>query len=591
MGEVAYEKAFAKLQVIVSHFTCLLSQYGGKSGMINKWNRRQVLLVICAAVISAFVVMTWKVYPIAIEKNRFLEYSIRFSFREDWKAWLIAVIFAGLAVKYLFAFVTKTSVIREADKDFVQKQKRLFWVSFILNCMSWGSVFLLFFPGATLNDTINCMMSPVEASGMQPLIFELIVYWGLWILERLTGNMFLAYAVLTFGQMLFCAFAAAYAIAWIYGKKLKLPICYVLALFFAFSPIMADYSITLIKDSCFAFFFLLLLLQVYDLMSEKDKVMTNGQIVKLTVLMTFVTLFRANGIIVTAFLLFVLFMFKRMDRKKILAVILAVISISRLNGAVVSHYNQESVTLREASGVLIQQIAAVVAKDGNVSEKELEFLDHIFPIEQWRNCYSFSFVDAIKFNGDFDNHFLNEHKSEFIKTWFSLLKKNFKIFVDAFFFHTYQLWNIASFDRSCVDYSQSIYTKINNNIEDGSIWAEFLESVGLRNKSVYPEMIVNPLSDTFFKECELGLMISPGWMAMIFIICIFFLWIKECWVELVFLFSPLLMWIFFMALTPAAGPYRYSLYMLVTLPFGIMIAWIGINKNGGRGSSAGTSGS
>ncbi len=546
--------------------------------MIKRWNRSQILLIICTIVISVFIVMTWKVYPIVIDKDHFLEHSIRFSFREDWKIWFITIIFIWFIIKYLFAFVTKTSIEMETGGISLKEQKKLFWVSFGLNCLSWSCAFLLYFPGAAMNDTINCMMSPVNASGMQPLIFEMIVYWGLHILGKLTGNMIFAYAILTFGQMLFCAFAAAYAITWIHRRKLKLFFCYCIAAFFAFSPIMADYSITLVKDSCFAFFFLMLLIHTYDLISEKNIAMTNRKALKLAILMILVTLFRSNAKVVTVFLLIALFVLKKIDRKKIVAIILVIIGISKLNGAIVSYYNPESVAFREATGVLTQQMAAVIARDGNIDKGELEFLEQILPIEQWKSCYSFSLVDPIKFNADFDNHFLNDHKVEFLKTWFSLLRKNFKIYVDAYLFHTYQLWTVASFDRSCVDYSQSIYTKINNNTEGDNIWSEYLTSVGLENRSVYPEIITKPLSDTFIKACELSLIISPGWMVLILIICIFFSWIKRCRMELIFLFSPLLMWIFFMVATPLAGPYRYSFYLLVALPFSIMVTWMEVNK-------------
>ena len=158
------------------------------------------------------------------------------------------------------------------------------------------------------------------------------------------------------------------------------------------------------------------------------------------------------------------------------------------------------------------------------------------------------------------------------------IKKNLKIYVDAYLFHTYQLWNLASFDRSCLDYSQSVFTRINNNTSDNSIWGKHLETIGLKNESVYPEGVQKPMLDTFVRACEINLLLSPGWIILIFLICVFFSLIKRCWMELCFTLPIVFMWMFFMVATPAAGPFRYSYYLLVTLPFSILLTWKGMEE-------------
>lgn len=536
--------------------------------------RDRVLFAFCVCIISLMVFMTIKLYPVALDWQNVLNYSIEYHVGQDGGVWLIVIGIVGISILFLWKLILKTDIMTDdgTEENFMSGQKRLLCFSLIVNAISWGNIFFLLFPGAAMNDTINCIMSPTDSAGMQPLLFEGIIYWGIYILEKLTGNITYAYAGMTICQMVFCSLVTAYAVVWLYRKKIKPSVCYFVAAIFGLSPIVADYSVTLVKDSCFAFFFLLLLIQVYDLLREKYEV-TKVRMLKIVITVVFVTLFRTNGVIVTVFLLTVLFFAKHAERKKILLIIFTVVCITQCNRAAVSHYDHTNVSFREATGVITMQMAAVIARNGNISETEEDFLDQVLPIEEWKSKYLFSFVDPIKFHADFDTQFLNRHKSDYIKTWWSLLRKNPKIYMDAYLFHTYQLWNLASFDRSCLDYSQSIFIRMNNNTSDDSIWGKYLEKAGLKNESVYPEMVQKSMADTFVRACEIHLLLNPGWIILIFLICVFFLLIKRCWIELCFTLPPVFMWMFFMVAAPAAGPFRYSYYLLVTLPFSVLLTW------------------
>ena len=61
-----------------------------------KWKKETVLLFTCILAVSVFLVLTMKVCPVANDKYNFLNYSLSFAFRADWKLWL-----AGLLGKIL----------------------------------------------------------------------------------------------------------------------------------------------------------------------------------------------------------------------------------------------------------------------------------------------------------------------------------------------------------------------------------------------------------------------------------------------------------------------------------------------------------
>ena len=131
------------------------------------------------------------------------------------------------------------------------------------------------------------------------------------------------------------------------------------------------------------------------------------------------------------------------------------------------------VKFREMIGVPLAQIGAVLNYDSaNLSEDESNTLNQLLPIDIWKENYRPSFADKMKFNEEFNNDWLNQHKILFLKTWAAILKDNFPIYVKAYLCHSYDYWALIP-HFSNVNYPQSFFTKINNNTSADSIWGEF----------------------------------------------------------------------------------------------------------------------
>ena len=100
----------------------------------------------------------------------------------------------------------------------------------------------------------------------------------------------------------------------------------------------------------------------------------------------------------------------------------------------------------EAVGVPNNQISFVIAHDGHISEEELEFVDNIIPIEIIKSHYEDGNFNTIKFmlNDDGENYynadFVEENKKDYLKVWFSLLRKNVKYSMKAHYYATEELW-------------------------------------------------------------------------------------------------------------------------------------------------------
>ena len=62
---------------------------------------------------------------------------------------------------------------------------------------------------------------------------------------------------------------------------------------------------------------------------------------------------------------------------------------------------------------------------------EEEFVNDIIPVEKLKTVYTPQLVDSIKWNEDFNDNFFENHKKEFLKVWFSLFKKNPRIYLES----------------------------------------------------------------------------------------------------------------------------------------------------------------
>lgn len=64
----------------------------------------------------------------------------------------------------------------------------------------------------------------------------------------------------------------------------------------------------------------------------------------------------------------------------------------------------------ESLSIPLQQLAAAVVYDGNMSEAEREVVDTILPLEDYRNVYQPGIVDVIKWNEDFDVEYVRGNR-------------------------------------------------------------------------------------------------------------------------------------------------------------------------------------
>ncbi|MDO5137595.1 MAG: DUF6020 family protein, partial [Oscillospiraceae bacterium] len=104
---------------------------------------------------------------------------------------------------------------------------------------------------------------------------------------------------------------------------------------------------------------------------------------------------RSNGkYIIIATILLTLLMVRK-NVKKYLLVLFIMLVIDKGAFSVLTSLNPYDCAMRESSGILLNQISAVVATEGNVSSEDREFIDQILPYDLWGAFYTPSFIDPL----------------------------------------------------------------------------------------------------------------------------------------------------------------------------------------------------
>lgn len=524
--------------------------------------RKDIIFAVSSIFTSLFGVLTTRLFIPSIHKNAV----------EGLNVSLISIknllIFSGFIIFFFVLFRYMDTVLQKiklCDTNMHDTTPNIFGKAFISMMLVWGIWFWLYFPGAGMNDTINCIMS--FHNDNQTLVYQLIIYYGIHSLTELTHSMRAAYAALTIVQMVLMALVISWVIQWLERKRLKRIYIRFIVAYYALMPAVADYSITLVKDTLYGTCMVAAIPLIYEVMNHGGKSVKNRKVYcALFMDLAGISVLRSNGKYIAIVVVMILVIVKR-NYIKSLCFIVALLFV--LNGGInIGERNivQNDAAFREAIGVPLAQIGAVLSVDGTISAQDREVINNILPISSWKDSYRFSLVDPIKFHKDFNTQWLNENKGKFVNTWISVLKDNFPVCVKAYLCHTYGFWNLAPFNIISTDYTQSYFTRINNNTNDNSYWGEFCAANHLYNNEIGQGTVKEKL-DFVFKAAFVGnLALGSGVM---FWICVWLL------VELVAyrgykiccIFLPaLLNWGTMMAAAPTSLVYRYSFYLLLSLP-------------------------
>lgn len=347
-------------------------------------------------------------------------------------------------------------LLRKAEPKFFgaqrQEKKFLLWGCFLLIIVLWIPYFMTYWPGGIYSDTVDTLDQALKVKALDnhnPLLYTFIWRFVFWITGAFRGEgVYGGLKLFTVMQSALVAFALATFIYWTYKKGVHKTIIILEVIVAACYPLYPFYGISLWKDTIFSiavFVFSIFLYEIFD--KNKDTISNKDLIIYM--IMTFLIIFlRNNGIYIAAFyslgIYLICFKHKKDIAKRlgIASLIILILSVV-IQNPVYDRFGLNSDTSTESLGVPLQQVAYIYTTDGEINAEELEVLNRIMPLENWKALYDPIVADYIKFDPSFQKNYLEENASEFLKVYASLIIKNPVKAVKGYLLQTMGFWDIT----------------------------------------------------------------------------------------------------------------------------------------------------
>lgn len=477
---------------------------------------------------------------------------------EQLGASILLCIGAGLIYGCIVTAVSKLFVFGESTYStyFTQSSKR-FWGILGGLILIYSVCLFTYFPGVGMNDSLNIMYNGMGMVSQFPVFYCAFIV-VLTRIGREMGTMQLSIALYSIIQMLVVCCLSAGIITWFWSRKLYKPLKWGILVYYALEPLMPLYSISMIKDTLFSLLLTVLMIFTYEIVLHTPGTgLKNIFWMGFDVLLLGIVFTRNNGFfIVFPFLMILCILFKKYRRNIYVAVFLVLVGVL-LNKAPLK-IKGETPLFQESVGIPLQQMAAVVANDGYLTEEQEKFIEQLMPLEEIKNRYYPGSVDNIKWAGDtFDRQFLNEHRYEFLITWLQMMPHNFSTYVKAYLQQTFWFW--APLQRNDV---QCFFTI--ENYTDSAWTPELARENGIYDHPLFPDPVNQILRNyyqmakCFFNEGVLFWIMSTSALLI-------FLKYKDLKRLLPYL-PGILLWLTLMISTPVNSSLRYVLTFVYSLP-------------------------
>lgn len=475
----------------------------------------------------------------------------------------------GIILFFVFMFLLKfidipiKKIIKKyaCYEQYEKDRKKIIRVWFIIIFIAWLPYYLSYYPGGVYIDTFASIgwAQTGVLTNRHPFLYTMII--GFFMNEGKVLGKDLTWSIgfFTAIQMLVLEFEFIYFISWMLRHRINHNLRILVSLFFVFFPLIPLYAVSVWKDTpfCMAVFFWMLF--VVDLYFEICNGVFNVKTFVGFGIGIFLTAFtRNNGIYIVSLCVFVLIiiLFRKnwLDKKLYYIVIgnsvALIILIFLIQGPVYSIIGISPTDGVENFGIPIQQIGAVAAYDGVVTEEQKEFINNIIPYEKVKEIYVPTTVDRLKWNEEFNGKYLSENKFESVKLWMQLLKQNPSIYIKSYMMATLGFWDVDVSEGGA--YVQNYIWNNDFNVVQIDYFNKWF--------GFSFQHFVNPRN-----------YISCAWFFWIFFVTEWFLMKHYGW-RSCFLFIPQIgIWITLMIATPVAVSLRYIAANMFTLPFVIIV--------------------
>lgn len=343
-------------------------------------------------------------------------------------------------------------LLKYVDKFKIQKSdninyKKIFVITFLIILFFNFLVFLALYPGEYGYDAgfqiMEILEKDVQITSHFSLLFSFILAKVVNLGKVLFGSYQVGFGIYCFLQMTFLSYVAT-KITVFCTKRIPNKIIYFInILFFSFFPLYTLMSISAAQDSVFAGLFCLIILNVIELIENKDYWKNKLKPISLGILIFLLCLIRNNGFY--CILISIPFIFLACKNKKVVVLLIFIIPLFAYkiySGPVFNILGvTKTDTFREMLSIPSQQFARVYNYNLKVfSKEELKQLKKFYPrIEDFKYyTYRQSIADPTK--SVLNNKYVKSNLKDYISLWTSNGVKDPENYVEAFLLNSLGFW-------------------------------------------------------------------------------------------------------------------------------------------------------
>ena len=430
-------------------------------------------------------------------------------------------------------------------------KKKIFLIYWMIIFVCWLPYLLSYYPGGLVGDGA-CTLEYALDSGIPKSS-----HWG--VMYILVLRLFLKIGTLISSDInvgVYCyviteciLFSGACALVAFKLAKHGFPgwVSWVTVIMYAVSGFFASYSITLWKDGLFSAAVTIFILLLWELQQEKQ--LSVNYYILFTLIVIFICFWRSNGVpVMILCTLGITVLLKRKGIKLVALCSAVVVFVSIIQGPVYDALEIKKDTLVESMSVPIQQIAAVINSEDDLTAEQESILYNMIPRDKWFANYCPTLSDDLK--NSVDQIYFSEHISEFMRVWVELLPSHLKTYIKAYMMQTLGFWQPNVSYGNYFDY----WLGVEDIFERGYSGRDlFMEFTGFSIQPVLSKL-------TFF--------IPSGSMVWILLYAVALEFRRENKKQnfLIILWPLVSCWAAIMLAAPIAYAYRYIFMLPLSLP-------------------------
>ena len=258
-----------------------------------------------------------------------------------------------------------------------------------------------------------------------PILHTLFIGY-IFKLGLLLGNVNIGIFIYTLIQMSFMIFVLSYSIKFLHQEKVPTVILLIILGLYIFIPIFPFYALSAFKDTYFALFMVLYIIELCKLIKYDYK---KKDVIRLILISICLFFFRHNGIL-TIILSLPFFLLLKKNRKQVIISIVSILLIFALYNSLIVVFKITPTSKREVLSIPLQQTARLVKqKEEIISDEDKKIINKIIDYSIIKEKYNPGLSDPIK--NTFNNKATDTDLVNYLKVWNKYLLKEPRLYFEA----------------------------------------------------------------------------------------------------------------------------------------------------------------